>query len=156
MTKTNQNKLKESKVYNLNKITLNKNIKTFLSIERDYAEPWNKENFLMDMPYKWQFSKYITFENNIAGFIIGSLNNKTVSLHRFMVDKNYRRLGLGLKIYQEFEENCKEKKGVEKIVLKVLAENKSAISFYNSLGYGIKEEFEYLRIKRYLMEKHIS
>ncbi|OIO62132.1 hypothetical protein COY26_00835 [Candidatus Woesearchaeota archaeon CG_4_10_14_0_2_um_filter_33_10] len=155
MTKTNQNKLKELRVYNLNKITLNENIETFLSIERDYAEPWNKENFLMDMPYKWQLSKYITFENNIAGFIIGSLSNKTVSLHRFMVDKNYRRLGLGIQVYQEFEENCRKKSGVEKIVLKVLAENKSAILFYNKLGYKIREEFEYLKIKRYLMEKCI-
>lgn len=80
-------------------------------------------------------------ENKIIGYLIGSLNtqnsyNKTIQaeLDNMCILEEYRKLGIGSKLFNKFKEICKENDINE---LKVVASynNKNAINFYKKNGF---------------------
>ena len=80
-------------------------------------------------------------ENKIVGYLIGSLNTQNTyniysqaELENMCVLEQFRKLGIGTKLFNRFKEICKENniKG-----LKVVAsyKNKNAINFYLKNGF---------------------
>lgn len=132
--------LETLKINMLSKQYIDTNLKNLIVFERDYPEPWLPENFLMELPKKWVLSRYVEFEGDPVGFIIASLKEDSITLHRFMIDPNYRDLHLGETLYWNFEAGCKKVSKAKKITLNVLSDNLGAIKFYERLGYKIFDE----------------
>lgn len=91
---------------------------------------------------------YVYEENGkILGLIMATKNNNRALpiikqreiyfIEDIVVDKNYRRKGIGKKLYLFLKERAQEEK-VNAIELNVWAFNESAIKFYESLGMSIK------------------
>ncbi|MCX6709418.1 MAG: GNAT family N-acetyltransferase [Candidatus Woesearchaeota archaeon] len=124
----------------LSKQYMENNLESIMLIERDYPEIWLPENFLRDFPKKWELSRYAELEETPVGFVIASLKEDSISLHRFMVDPDYRDKHIGGILYSNFEAGCRKADGVKKITLNVFSDNSGAIRFYERLGYRIFDE----------------
>lgn len=94
---------------------------------------WTKENFEMELPGKFEISKYASAEGKIVGYYIASLNGETAKLNKIITDLEFRGRGVGEKLWQELLKECR-KRGLEKIEFKVLTDNEAAISFYKKHG----------------------
>jgi len=140
------------KVYVLSKQFMSENLDAIVNIERDYSETWLPDNFMMDVPMKWELSRYASIGEKPVGFLIASLREDSIALHRFMVDPDYRDRHIGAIIYSDFEQACMKIQGVKKITLNVLADNTGAIEFYKRLGYAICSKRSDTA-RRYGMEK---
>ena len=82
--------------------------------------------------------------DKIIGYICFSIIFEECNLIKIVVDKDYRKMGIGKKKENEMMNTCKEN-NVSKIYLEVREDNISAISFYEKLGF----EFENLRPNYY-------
>lgn len=80
----------------------------------------------------------------IIGYICFSIIFEECNLIKIVVDKDYRKMGIGKNLVNEMINTCKEN-NVSKIYLEVREDNISAISFYEKLGF----EFENLRPNYY-------
>lgn len=81
------------------------------------------------------------YENKIVGYLIGSLNTQNTynkysqaELDNMCISYQYRKLGIGSKLFNKFKEICIENNIKE---LKVVAsyKNKNAINFYKKNGF---------------------
>lgn len=82
--------------------------------------------------------------DKIIGYICFSIIFEECNLIKIVVDKDYRKMGIGKNLVNEMINTCKEN-NVSKIYLEVREDNISAISFYEKLGF----EFENLRPNYY-------
>lgn len=76
--------------------------------------------------------------NEIVGFIIAffsASDMETGYIHFVGVNPNYRRLGVGKKLYQHFYKLCKEK-SVTKISCITSPINETSITYHHSLGFS--------------------
>lgn len=128
------------KINALSKQYMEDNLERMMYIERDYPKIWLPENFLMDLPLKWELSRYTELDKKPVGFIIASLRDDSVALHRLMVDPDYRDRHIGGALYGDFEAGCREVDGVRRITLHVMSDNTGGIRFYERLGYRIFDE----------------
>jgi len=129
----------------LTKEILEKHIDQFINIAADIPlESWNKENYLFQLPGKWDYS-LVFFDNSgekILGFIIASDKSSSIHIHKFAVHPDFRSQKLGLKLLKEFEKHVKQKSACRIISLYVDAENEKAINFYSRNGFEFVERVE--------------
>jgi len=148
----------EERVFRLDRVTLEERLPEFMQVERDFPEEkWFPENYLKEVPGKWDLSLYYEIDQKVTGFLIGSLmrGQNIATLHRLMVDQNYRDRGIGTILYSEFENLCKERTEINTITLQVRHSNKEAIAFYKRNGYIVTEAVPG-EMPRYVMEKKLS
>lgn len=110
--------------------------------------------------YKGRISKddecaFIAVEGKkVIGYLVGSLTEgedyrnlpKVAELDNTFVLKEYRKLGVGTKLHQEFIKWCKSKK-VEIIKVQATAQNDKAINFYRKNGFK-----DYTRVLEHKLE----
>ena len=115
---------------------LKSHIESFLEIlKNEPYEYWNEENFLIDLPGKYDISYYLELDEVLASYIISSLKpNNIAYIHKFMTSESYRNKGLGRMILNIFQLNCKQKK-IKEIQLTVIKSNNDAIEFYINNGF---------------------
>lgn len=124
------------KIISLTKDIVQKNISCFLDIISDgLHEYWQENEFLYELPYKWESSIALTYNNKIIGFIISSFKTNTFHIHKFFIHRNYRNFGYGKILLQKYEEKIISNFNSTPITLKVYAENKKAISFYKNHNF---------------------
>ena len=116
-----------------------KNMDKFLAIEKNWInigeESWREENFLFELPLKWELSFAAEKNDLIMGYLIGSEYNKGLSrIHKLIVDSQHHGSGIGKKLINQYFAICL-KKGIEKSELKALVENNLANRFYGKRGY---------------------
>ena len=100
-------------------------------------------------------------ENKAVGYVTGEIAEKPskaeffglkVPLLRFgtinelYVDKNYRHLGLGVRLINKIESSLK-KKGCNALSFGAYSENKKAIEFYKNRGYSLASVSLFKRFK---------
>ncbi len=95
------------KLIKLSKELLENKIEKFLEIEHHYSsnknELWKKENFLFDLPKKWNYS-FVAFDEEIlAGYLISSLKinsdkNNYCYLHRNLIVPQNRNSSLLMRL----------------------------------------------------------
>lgn len=79
-------------------------------------------------------------DGNVVGYLLGEecnipyYNFKIAELCNMCVDKNYRKQGIGNKLYSEFENNYK-KQGVEHFIVTASYKNENAKQFYKKMGF---------------------
>lgn len=82
---------------------------------------------------------YYTFlvaidDDKIIGYICSTIVYDNCDLLKIIVNKDYRKQGIGKLLLLKLIEVCKEK-DVENITLEVRDDNKTAISFYENNGF---------------------
>lgn len=121
----------------LDKITVEKYTNSFLEIiHQKPDEFWQVEHLLSDLPDKWKYSIAAFDHEKLVGFIIASNKNSSVHIHKFFVDQNHRNSGIGVRLLLFFERLLKHN-FYKVISLKVDANNKAAINFYEKNGFKI-------------------
>lgn len=96
-------------------------------------EYWSENNFLTDLPGKWNYSLVVTDENDIIqGFAIASEKTQSIHIHKFVVDAPFQQAGLGQSMLNRILEQA-----AKPITLKVRTDNSQAISFYKKNGFVI-------------------
>lgn len=122
----------------LNREYLKSHLVSFINIlKNEPYEYWNEENFLIDIPDKFELSYYLELNEVLASYIISSIKlNKIAYIHKFMTCETYRGMGLGKLILEVFELNCK-KREFRELQLLVIKSNKDAIKFYKINGFSI-------------------
>ena len=79
-------------------------------------------------------------DGNVVGYLLGEecnipyYNFKIAELCNMCVDKNYRKQGIGNKLYSEFENHYK-KQGVEHFIVTASYKNENAKQFYKKMGF---------------------
>lgn len=124
------------KIIPITKDLIQQNISCFIDIISDgIHEYWQEDEFLYDLPDKWESSLLLSYKNKIIGFIISSRKINTFHIHKFFIHKKYRSFGFGNILLQKFEERLKEKFNSHSITLKVYIENTKAIKFYRKHNF---------------------
>lgn len=110
---------------------------------------------------------YVYVENNkICGLLMATMkNNRTIPILKertayfiedIVVDENYRRKGIGKKLYNFLKEQA-IKKNIDAIELNVWAFNESSIRFYESLGMTVRNmKLEQLLCKDKIETKNVN
>lgn len=98
---------------------------------------WDKENFLKDLPQKWELSFYMTIKNCLIGYCIASEKSDCVWLHHLIISREKRYSGVGKIALQELERRTALFTYMNKIRLKVASTNAKAVLFYLKNGYEI-------------------
>lgn len=111
-------------------------ISVFLDIISDgLNEYWGEQEFLNDLPKKWDSSVVLIINSSIVGFIISSYKNDCFHIHKFFIHKKYRNYGYGELLLHEFETRIKQNFDIHTISLKVYKENLKAIHFYKNQNF---------------------
>lgn len=115
-------------------------------------QDWTKENYLKDLPNKWEYSIISLSNREIGGFSINSEKNDVFYIHFFYIFQKYRNSKLGSKMIEYCIRTAKEQKK-RSVSLKCHRDNVGAINFY------FKNKFYILEIdpknNLYLMERRI-
>lgn len=149
------NDIKALEIKVLSHEVASKNVERLLEIEKDYTHSWAKENFLLDLPEKWDLSSYAEINGEIVGFIVASKKPDSFYIHRFMVHQKYRGKGVGKILHSNFEKLCLHKNQKGSICLRVFTDNLPAIKLYGKLGYEIISR-EKNPDEVYLMKKKLN
>lgn len=97
-------------------------------------ENWEDNQYLIDLPGKWDLSIVSLSGDNLIGYIIASEKEFSVAhIHKFIVNPSYRGQGIGKKMLDEFIKISG--KNNTKITLKVYHDNIDAIRFYQNQGF---------------------
>src|SRR5574344_537360 len=92
----------------LKKDVLLENINTMFMLSDDLDNDyWIESHYLKDLPLKFDISLAAFINNKIVGFIIASKKD-VIHIHRFVVGKEYRNMGIGALLQQEFENILKK------------------------------------------------
>lgn len=128
-------------ITNLEYATAGKNIiidhiDDIIRIENNSGLPliWTKENYLQEQNLKWQLSQLAFLDGKLIGFAF--LSQKTelnCHIHRFIIDKNYRKYQFGSLLLQNLKERMFEK--YQYMTLFVDNSNISAINFYQKNNF---------------------
>jgi len=119
-----------------------------LSADKDW-DYWNYENFIYELPGKWEMSFYLEVNDVIIGYCINSIKQNCVWLHHIIISKKYRGIGIGNIMLDELIRRTMEKTQFRRIGLKVGVDNQPAQGFYNKAGFEIeKTEKEYLTMMK--------
>jgi ribosomal protein S18 acetylase RimI-like enzyme len=115
------------------------NLSKLLEIESNWTDigeqPWNENNFLLDLPYKWELSFAAEDRGEILGYVIGSkIAENTARVNKIVVGREYRKNHIGTSLIRRFETACLER-GLYDVDLKAIVGNDAANNFYLRLGY---------------------
>jgi ribosomal protein S18 acetylase RimI-like enzyme len=110
--------------------------KGILAVASDQPlEYWSEENFLADLPGKWELSVCAFGGSDVVGYSIMSLPEPgRAHIHHFMVAAPSRGLGVGSAMIRESLDRA-QRAAVRQVSLKVHADSVDAQNFYRRHGF---------------------
>ena len=128
----------------LTKDVAEKNANKIIGLGLDNSwENWTKENLLLDLNNKWNYSLIATYKDEICAYVIASDKSPYLHIHHIIVGHKYRGNKIGNKLIEYLTKLGKNR--FTDISLKVHKTNARAIKFYGSEGFSLlKNEPEYL------------
>lgn len=117
-------------VKNLKKKLVEEYYAEFRKISEDVSD-WGFEEFIYDLPGKWDLSLCIWSVTPIAYIVLSRKWKDRIHIHQFMVQREYRGGGVGGKLMEEVI----DKHPTETFSLKVDPCNEGAIRFYGRYGF---------------------
>lgn len=140
------------RILHLDKEKTLQNINDLIKIDSIIPDdPWTADNFLMDLDHKWEFSFFALQNNDIIGFLICSMKENALYIHRIAVLPEHQKKKIGITFIQNLYMEC-QKYNIDKITLRVIDTNLPALEFYKGLGF---KQFG-KDGSRYLFEKNIK
>jgi ribosomal protein S18 acetylase RimI-like enzyme len=99
------------------------------------SENWNEDNFLSDLPGKWELSCTALFKNQPVGFCICSLfDTDKCFVYRVVVAKEYHRRHIGTEMFNFLFNRCLARE-ISHVLLEVNKDSKAALNFYAKLNF---------------------
>jgi ribosomal protein S18 acetylase RimI-like enzyme len=95
---------------------------------------WREDQYLCDLPHKWEFSRTVYLGNELVGYMICSMFHGWLWLHRFVVVTEQRRKGFGRRCLKHLE-SLVAIRGLMGILVKTPKDNVAAINIYIGEGY---------------------
>lgn len=115
------------------------------AIEKDnFSEPWSDNGFFTAL--EREDTVFLVAEDSvgrIAGYCGFYYSYTDGEITNVVVDKEYRRQGIGRRLLEEIDIICKDK-GLESLTLEVRFNNEAAVELYKKMGYeeaGIRKNF---------------
>jgi len=103
---------------------------------------WNEENFLYELPLKWDFSFSLLSNNELVGFCIASNKiPKVYYIHLLYISPNFRGNSLGLKLLL-YAQEIASKHNINIIELRCPESNEQALTFYLKNGFKVKQKIK--------------
>lgn len=99
------------------------------------GESWGPDQWFRELPQKWEFSRFLLRGREPIGFVVASLKDEAIHIHRLVVSGAYRGRGCGAKLLREVAEMAQQR-SLRTLTLKVSSKNCNAITFYRSLGFA--------------------
>lgn len=127
----------------LTKKELKDNIKDYLELIKGwkYTE-WREENFLHELPKKWDYSFSVFDEGKLAGFCIASGKiEDAYYIHLIFISAEARRKSLGKQMLEHAKEISKKHK-IGRIELRCPESNIVALGFYQQAGFKTIEKIQ--------------
>lgn len=152
------------KIIYLTKENINKYVQRLIDIDGTYSslesgkysrEIWSEENFMRDLPGKWENSFVVVDENIICAFAICSKSDsKTLHIHRLAVCSEYKG-GIASNMLMSAIEGGVQ---ADRITLIVSTENVSAVHYYRRHGFEIisGDELDFFIYKREIHAYHVG
>jgi ribosomal protein S18 acetylase RimI-like enzyme len=100
------------------------------------GERWGPEQWLLDLPEKWELSWVLLRAHEPICLLIASRKESALHIHRLVTAVNERDSGFGSQLLQTAARRARAK-GCTSITLKVNLANEGAIRFYQRLGFNI-------------------
>jgi ribosomal protein S18 acetylase RimI-like enzyme len=97
-------------------------------------ENWSIDNLIADRPSKWTLSMVARIAGEPIGYVIASVAESRVHIHRLVVGADHRRRGVGERLIRLVAATA-ESTGAKTLTLKVHQTNRSAADFYARLGF---------------------
>ena len=100
---------------------------------------WELENYLIDLPLKWESSLYaVKGSNDLVGFLISSRKGEFMHINRICVSAETQGTGLGKAMINNLMAFARNQ-SMSRLSLKVHATNSNAISWYQYLDFKVIE-----------------
>ena len=124
----------------INKNYLDNHIETFIQLIQGWQySSWNEENFMYELPLKWQFSFGVYENEKLLGFCFASNKlNGVYYIHLIFISSEIRGKSIGKKMI-EFAKNIAKQNNINKIELRCPESNTDALTFYKKNGFSILE-----------------
>jgi ribosomal protein S18 acetylase RimI-like enzyme len=142
------------RIVNLTKLNVLEYSEGILNVlSQDQINYWKVEHLMIDLPMKWEHSYVLLKAEDLVGFIICSIKNNNIHVHKIYIDETVKGKGLGKKILFHCLENVKN---IKKCSLFVYGNNIEAIRFYDKRRFlVIDKSIDELGLK-YKLEGNIS
>jgi ribosomal protein S18 acetylase RimI-like enzyme len=122
------------------------NLDDFIAVSCDVSN-WGEEQFLSDLPGKWDLSLSVWDDKPIAYTILSKKWSDRIHIHQFMVKAEYRSSGIGSLML----DGILKKYLGEDVSLKVNKDNEKAIKFYERHGFvlvGDSGDYKWMFFRR--------
>jgi ribosomal protein S18 acetylase RimI-like enzyme len=125
----------------IKKDELHKNIKNYIHLIEGWKySNWKEENFMYELPAKWEFSFSVTIDEKLAAFCIASNKIKDAYyIHLLFISKNLRGKSIGKEMIN-YAKGLAIKNKISKMELRCPESNKDALSFYLKNGFVVTNE----------------
>ena len=125
------------------------NSEALFALEQDFQrevgdQPWNIDNFLVELPLKWKLSHVALMDERIVGYIICSLRDEAIYGHKLMVDKHARGKGIARSLWRHCLQVGMDEK-IEKVMVRIRVENRRSLEFHDRLGFKMRDEIDRTR-----------
>ena len=119
-------------------------LEAIVSLEKNtFSDAWTTKSIEDTCNQPQAFIVVAELDDKMAGYCIVYFVLDEGEIARIAVDKDFRRQGVGRKLFQHVEKACEEK-GITRLMLDVRESNESARKFYKSLGFeedGVRKNF---------------
>lgn len=104
-----------------------------LSVDQAWMA-WGQENYLKDLPGKWEVSRAGYMNGQLVGYCLGSVRGGMLWIHRLVVSDKVRGQGIGAEILAEMH-LVAERIELNGLILKARMEKAGAVNFYSAHGF---------------------
>ncbi len=125
------------KIVRLDKEMISENIDRLIEIDSaifDEEGAWTLDNFLMDLNHKWDYSHAVLIGDQIIGFIVCSVREDNLHIHRLAILSEYKGKRIGSRLL-DYVCNLCVKHGLKCVTLQVKKFNINAQRFYERYGF---------------------
>jgi ribosomal protein S18 acetylase RimI-like enzyme len=99
-------------------------------------EPWGENEWLLDLPEKWEVSWVLLYDGAAIGFVVASRKGDGLHIHRLAVEGGEHRQGFG-KLLMAAVAGRALKRRCFTLTTKTLATNAEALAFFHRLGFSV-------------------
>ena len=132
----------------MTKEMLRSNPEQFLEVDRVIGRDfWVIDNFLVELPKKWELSSVALDNGFLVGFLVASEKNASIHIHRLAVGSLWQSKGVGEALVRALLEKVHD--AHIPITLNVDTHNSRAVSFYVRMGFSaVQQGIDKIEMKR--------
>ena len=135
----------EFKILTKDLLELNLDDLIFIDNQAFGIDAWGEDNFRYQLPQKYDLSFLVKIDDELIAYCINSKKEEDCYIHRIVIKKVYKGLGLGGEMINYIQNQLNQRK----IRLKVNVNNVFAINFYFKMHFRIDSiHSEYYTMKR--------